>query len=379
MCVSWRARLRRNAVILSLGSAGLATPSLAQGSGRVRALIVTGVAGEPQLGVMTHKQATTMIDALTTRFAVPASDIVYLAETPEIGMRRASRRRRRSRTSSASWRRSVSGRRPVTCSSSCSSATVVATTRRRGSTCRGRTSRPRTLHACSTALAVDHRRGERPSASGGFVGTLSGPNRVIATATKSGMERNRTRFASHFVQAYAADVADADKDGRVSVLEAYEYARREVVRAYEAENHMLTNTPSSMTAAIGRALRRPTRNRATGCSRGACFLAARRAASRPPRARRAIHGLPRWSAKDMIETRIDSLRRQKATMDSTAYERRWRICWCNWRRRARRFATRREGGRDARLGAAIGAAHRRAGERLVRQRSTGVGLAGRPG
>src|SRR4029450_11370062 len=60
------------------------------------------------------------------------------------------------------------------------------------------------------------------------------------TATKSDMERNQTRFATYFIQAYASDVADADKDGRVSVLEAFDYARREVARAYESENHLLT-------------------------------------------------------------------------------------------------------------------------------------------
>ena len=45
-------------------------------------LIVSGVAGEPQYADAFFKQATTMIDALTSRFGIPASDIVYLAENP---------------------------------------------------------------------------------------------------------------------------------------------------------------------------------------------------------------------------------------------------------------------------------------------------------
>ena len=39
--------------------------------------------------------------------------------------------------------------------------------------------------------------------------------------------------AAPFVRGLTSDEADADKDGRVSVLEAFTYARKEVERAYE--------------------------------------------------------------------------------------------------------------------------------------------------
>lgn len=78
------------------------------------------------------------------------------------------------------------------------------------------------------------------SASGDFVKTLMGKNRTIVTATKSAQERNETTFARHFVDAFASGGADADKDQRVSVLEAFEYARREVQRFYEKERRLLT-------------------------------------------------------------------------------------------------------------------------------------------
>jgi hypothetical protein len=71
------------------------------------------------------------------------------------------------------------------------------------------------------------------SASGDFVKALSAKGRTIVTATKSGMERNQTEFPSYFVEAFAEDKADADKDQRVSILEAFVYARREVERFYE--------------------------------------------------------------------------------------------------------------------------------------------------
>ena len=43
-----------------------------------------------------------------------------------------------------------------------------------------------------------------------------------------------------FVQAFTDDVADVDHDERLSVLEAYRYARNEVERFYESENRLLT-------------------------------------------------------------------------------------------------------------------------------------------
>jgi hypothetical protein len=78
------------------------------------------------------------------------------------------------------------------------------------------------------------------SASGDFVAGLAGPDRVVVTATKSAMERNQTVFAKHFVDAFTGDGADADKDQRVSLLEAFEYARREVQRFYEKERRLQT-------------------------------------------------------------------------------------------------------------------------------------------
>jgi len=78
------------------------------------------------------------------------------------------------------------------------------------------------------------------SASGPFVAELSGPGRVIITATRSGAERFAALFGGYFVDAFTAESADADKDGRISVLEAFQYANREVMRAYEQEGLLVT-------------------------------------------------------------------------------------------------------------------------------------------
>ena len=78
------------------------------------------------------------------------------------------------------------------------------------------------------------------SASGDFITALSRKNRIIVTATRSGGEKNETVFGEYFAAAYATDVADADKDGTVSLLEAFDYARREVQRFYESDHRLQT-------------------------------------------------------------------------------------------------------------------------------------------
>ena len=64
--------------------------------------------------------------------------------------------------------------------------------------------------------------------------------RVVVTATRSGAEQFATLFGGYFIDALASDAADADKNKRVSVLEAFNAARADVARAYQQRGVMLT-------------------------------------------------------------------------------------------------------------------------------------------
>jgi len=72
------------------------------------------------------------------------------------------------------------------------------------------------------------------SASGAFVRELSAPGRVVITATASGSEYQFAHFGGQFVGAFVARTADSNKDGRVSMLEAFEHARKSVARRFAA-------------------------------------------------------------------------------------------------------------------------------------------------
>jgi hypothetical protein len=60
------------------------------------------------------------------------------------------------------------------------------------------------------------------------------------TATRSGAEHFTTLFGGFFIDALTSEAADADKNKRVSVLEAFKFAKTEVARAYEREGLLAT-------------------------------------------------------------------------------------------------------------------------------------------
>ncbi|AGA24839.1 hypothetical protein [Singulisphaera acidiphila] len=78
------------------------------------------------------------------------------------------------------------------------------------------------------------------SASGPFLNRLSGPDRVIITATRSGNEQNYARFGQYLAEAIANPSADLDKDGQVSLLEAYLTAGGRVEESYRAQSQLAT-------------------------------------------------------------------------------------------------------------------------------------------
>ncbi|HXG66352.1 MAG TPA: hypothetical protein VNO70_14735 [Blastocatellia bacterium] len=78
------------------------------------------------------------------------------------------------------------------------------------------------------------------SSSGEFVKPLSGKDRIVITATRSGNEQNATIFAEHFIAALTDTAADADKNGRVSVLEAFNFATKVTADWYKQNNRLAT-------------------------------------------------------------------------------------------------------------------------------------------
>lgn len=78
------------------------------------------------------------------------------------------------------------------------------------------------------------------SASGAVIESWKRPNRTVITATRSGAERNATRFAQYWAEALASPEADRDKNQTITAAEAFEFATRKVADAFKADAALAT-------------------------------------------------------------------------------------------------------------------------------------------
>ena len=81
------------------------------------------------------------------------------------------------------------------------------------------------------------------AASFPFLERLSGPRRVIISATDSVAQRFDTVFAEHFITALADSASDIDKNGRTSIWEAFAAAGAAVRRYYQQRGQLSTERP----------------------------------------------------------------------------------------------------------------------------------------
>jgi hypothetical protein len=78
------------------------------------------------------------------------------------------------------------------------------------------------------------------SASFPFLERLSGPRRVVITATDSIAQKFVTVFPEYFIQSLVDPAADIDKNGRISIWEAFSAASLAVRQHYEQRGQLTT-------------------------------------------------------------------------------------------------------------------------------------------
>jgi hypothetical protein len=81
------------------------------------------------------------------------------------------------------------------------------------------------------------------SASFPFLERLKGERRIVITATDSVAQRFDTVFAEYFIAAFKDDAADIDKNGRVSIWEAFAAGAAGVRRHYQQRGQLATERP----------------------------------------------------------------------------------------------------------------------------------------
>jgi hypothetical protein len=154
------------------------------------------------------------------------------------------------------------------------------------------------------------------SASAPFVAALSGPGRIVVAATRTAGEKYATLFGGPFVEAFSTDAADTDHDGKVSILEAFDYAKKMVASSYEREGLLPTEHPILDDNGDREGSLDPGREAKDGQSAAVVSLGSMRQQALP--ADEKLRAL--YLERQDLERRIESLKLLKSGMDPAKYE-----------------------------------------------------------
>jgi len=309
-------RYRLLITLMSLGQGALLAAGTVEAQTHV--IIVTGASGEPQYAASFHTAGSSLVDALVAKHGLTPEDVIYLAEDPARDKTRIDGKSSKQELTQAIARVAARAR---------AGDRVLLILIGHGSHA-GRDSRFNLpgpdLTAAELGVMLEPLRAMQvavvntASASGDFVSVLSARNRVVVTATKSSYERNETLFPKYFVAAFATAGADTDKDQRVSLLEAFTYAKREVARAYETDSRLPTEHAMLDDDGDRRGSAEPDARAGDGAVARRFIVGARtgNAVAVGNGADRAL-----VMRKEQLEAQVDSLRRRKETMTAEAYER----------------------------------------------------------
>jgi hypothetical protein len=201
-------------------------------------LVIVGLAGDPEHGALFHKWGTALVDA-SEKVGIAPAQVTYLGDAKAGG----------ARVTGPATREQITQAFGAIAKAAAPDDVVYVVLVGHGNY-DGKAARFNLPGPDITAAEFSGMLRKLParnvvfvntaSSSGPFVEELSAPGRTIITATRSGAEQYTPLFGGYFVEAFTSEAADADKNKRVSMLEAFLYAKGEVTRAYEREGLLAT-------------------------------------------------------------------------------------------------------------------------------------------
>jgi hypothetical protein len=232
-------RPRTLAALLLIGATALSAARVSAQD--AHALIVVGIGGDSIHSARFHEWASGLYDALIQKHGLSKDRVVYLGERPAADPARIKGPSRKENVQAAI--------KDLTTRAGAQDQVMLVIIGHGTSASSNEVSLNLTgpdLTGSELAAALQPFTTQRlavvstTESSGALVPLLSGPNRTIITATRTAGERNETWFGQYFVAAFTGDNSDADKDNRISLVEAYTYATREVARHYQEKGLLMT-------------------------------------------------------------------------------------------------------------------------------------------
>ena len=289
----------------------LAAPAAAQ---TTHVAIVVGLAGDPEHAELFQRWAATLVDA-SVKMGVTPDHLVYLAEKPEADPPRIGGKSTKEEVVKAFDKMAQAGADDVVFVFLIGHGTFdgkVAKFNLPGPDMTPEDFEPLLKRLKSQHVVLVN----TSSASGPFVEALAAPGRTIVAATRNGAERFATLFGGYFVDALVGIEADTDKNGRTSVLEAFNFAKREVGVAYEREGIMLTEHPILSDNGDKAGTQTPTADGKQGRVASVITMGAASAAEPLP-ADPKLRAL--YVERRDLERRIEGLKLLKDSMDAAKY------------------------------------------------------------
>jgi len=224
-------------------------------AGERYALIVTGASGGEAYEQKYTKWRTALVTTLRDTFAYPPETVLVFGETERDGVRKATRENVRQALGDL--------RRRMTKDDQLLVLLIGHGTTPDGEEAKFNLVGP-DLSATEWADLLKPIPGRlvfvnASSASFPFLRKLAGRGRVVLTATDSSAQQFETVFPEFFVDAFADPAADVDKNGRVSIWEAFNYASDGVKQFFDQKGQLPTERPllDDTGAGIGREAEAP--------------------------------------------------------------------------------------------------------------------------
>ena len=303
----------RRTVLAFIALLALAAPAGAQ---NVHLLVIVGLAGDPEHAELFQRWASTLVDGATGSLGIPRDHVLYLSDQPEKDAKRVTGKSTQQEIQKAF----------ATVAKSAKEDDVVFVVLIGHGTFDGKIAKfnlpgpdmtPADFAPLLTSLAAKHVVFvDTASSSGPFLEELAGPGRTIVTATRTGAERFATLFGGYFVDALFSDAADADKNKRISVLEAFDAAKLGVARAYEQEGIMLTEHPLLDDSGEGKGVADPKADGKVGRVAAILSLGTPQSAEAMP-VDPKLRGL--YEERRDLERRVEGLKLMKSGMEPSRY------------------------------------------------------------